>query len=71
MSEELRDIAALDLPYSRKALVREVRFDSGMVMTRLILREGKRITQVDLDAESALALAAALSEGAASASNGD
>ena len=71
MSEELRDIAALDLPYSRKALVREVRFDSGMVMTRLILREGKRITQVDLDAESALALAAALSEGAASASKGD
>ena len=71
MSEELRDIAALDLPYSRKALVREVRFDSGMVMTRLILREGKRITQVDLDAQSALALAAALSEGAASASNGD
>ena len=71
MSEELRDIAALELPYSRKALVREVRFDSGMVMTRLILREGKRITQVDLDAESALALAAALSEGAASASNGD
>ena len=71
MSEELRDIAALDLPYSRKALVREVRCASGMVMTRLILREGTRITQVDLDAESALALAAALSEGAASASNGD
>ena len=62
--ETFRDIAALDLPYSRKALVREVRFDSGMKMTRLILREGKRITQVDLDGETARNLAAALIEGA-------
>ncbi len=63
-SESYHDIATLDLPYSRKAVVREVRFESGMVMTRLILREGKRITQVDLDGPSAKALAAALFEGA-------
>ena len=64
MSEDFRDIAKLALPYSREATIREVRFDSGMVMTRLILREGKRITQVDLDGPSARALAAALIQGA-------
>ena len=68
-SETLRDIAAFDLPYSRKAQVRDVTFPSGMKMTRLILREGKRITQVDLDAESARDLAAALIECAGSGGN--
>ena len=64
MSEPFRDIAKLALPYTREATVRLVDFDSGMKMTRLIIREGKRITQVDLDATSARALAAALREGA-------
>jgi hypothetical protein len=68
--ETFRDIATLQLPYTRKAQVREVTFDSGMKMTRLILREGKRITQVDLDGETARALAAALLEGAQTATDG-
>ncbi len=68
--ETFRDIAALELPYTRKAQVREVTFASGMKMTRLILREGKRITQVDLDPESARNLAAALLEGAGTGQDG-
>ncbi|MDQ2089387.1 DUF6967 family protein [Marimonas arenosa] len=64
--ETFRDIASFELPYTRKAQVREVTFASGMKMTRLILREGKRITQVDLDADSARNLAAALIECAGS-----
>lgn len=68
--ETFRDIVALDLPYSRKAQVREVTFESGMKMTRLILREGKRITQVDLDGETARNLAAALLEGAQMGTDG-
>lgn len=51
--ETLRDIAELELPFGRRAKVREVTFDSGLRMIRLVLREGKRITQVDLDEESA------------------
>jgi hypothetical protein len=62
MSEEFRDIAKLALPYSREATVREVTFDADMKMIRLILREGRRITQVDLDDDSARALAAALTK---------
>lgn len=62
MSDELREIANYELPYSRKAELREVTFDGGMKMLRLILREGRRITQVDLDADSAEALSDAMGD---------
>ncbi|HHS94536.1 MAG TPA: hypothetical protein ENK63_04255 [Rhodobacterales bacterium] len=62
MSDELREIANYELPYSRKAELREVEFDGGMKMLRLILREGRRITQVDLDADSAAALSDAMGD---------
>lgn len=53
-------LAELDLPFGRRAIVREVRYDSGLKLVRLVLREGKRITQVDLDAGSARDLAQVL-----------
>lgn len=62
MSDEFREIANYELPYSRKAELREVTFDGGMKMLRLVLREGKRITQVDLDADSAMALSDAIGD---------
>jgi hypothetical protein len=62
MTETLREIANYQLPYSRKAELREVTFDGEMKMLRLILREGRRITQVDLDADSAMALSDAMGD---------
>jgi len=62
MSDDFREIANYQLPYSRKAELREVTFDGGMKMLRLILREGRRITQVDLDADSAMALSDAMGD---------
>lgn len=62
MSDDLREIANYELPYSRKAELREVSFEGGMKMLRLILREGRRITQVDLDADSAMALSDAMGD---------
>jgi uncharacterized protein DUF6967 len=62
MSDDFREIANYELPYSRKAELREVTFDGGMKMLRLILREGRRITQVDLDADSAAALSDAMGD---------
>ena len=62
MSDEYREIANYELPYSRKAELREVTFDGGMKMLRLILREGRRITQVDLDADTAMALSDAMGD---------
>lgn len=60
MTEAITDLVEFELPYRRKAVLRRVEFDSGMVMTRLVLKEGTRITQVDMDSESAIALAEAL-----------
>jgi hypothetical protein len=60
MTEVLSDIAEFELPYRRKAMLRRVDFDSGMSMVRLVIREGTRITQVDLDPETATELGAAL-----------
>lgn len=62
MSDEYREIANYELPYSRKAELREVTFEGGMKMLRLVLREGKRITQVDLDTDSAMALSDAMGD---------
>ena len=64
MAEKLTDLAALELPYRRKVQLRRVDFDSGMSMVRVVLREGTRITQVDLDAESAQAFGEALIDAA-------
>lgn len=58
MTEPMREIAKFELPYMRKAELREVEFDGGMKMLRLVLREGKRITQVDLDPDTARSIAA-------------
>ncbi len=62
MTEDLREIAAYELPYRRKAELKEFTYDSGMKMLRLVLREGHRITQVELDADTAAALADAMGD---------
>ena len=64
----LKDLAELELPFGRRAIIREVTFDSGLRMVRLILREGTRITQVDLDESSADQLASILQDAAKGAS---
>ncbi|MDG1737912.1 MAG: hypothetical protein P8L68_05875 [Paracoccaceae bacterium] len=53
MAETITEIARLELPYRRRAILKEVVFDGGMQMTRLVIKEGTRITQVDLDAQAA------------------
>lgn len=68
--ETITEIAALDLPFGRRARVREVSYESGLHLVRLVLQEGKRITQVDLDADAARALADALNAGAEAGSDG-
>jgi len=64
LTDRLTDLAELDLPYRRKAILRRVDFDGGMSMVRLVIREGTRITQVDLDAETATGLAGAIAAAA-------
>lgn len=50
---EREEIAVLEAPYRRQVRLEQVLFESGMEMLRVIIREGHRITQIDLDAETA------------------
>lgn len=54
------DLQEIALPYNRRDILRQVRFDSGLKMTRMVFFEGKRITQIDLDDATARQLATAL-----------
>jgi hypothetical protein len=46
----LKTVAA---PYGREVWLDEVRFESGMRLLRTTIKEGRRFTQLDLDAETA------------------
>ena len=56
------DIAEIALPFGRRALLKDVAFESGLKMLRLVLREGRRITIVDMDPAGAADLARHMGE---------
>jgi hypothetical protein len=47
------DLVRIKAPYTREVLLQEVAHDSGMVLLRVRIREGRRFTILDLDAETA------------------
>jgi hypothetical protein len=55
-----KPLTTLQAPYRREVRLEEVAFDSGMEMLRVIVREGHRITQLDLDRDTARAWGAAM-----------
>ncbi len=61
---ELTELAEFELPFGRRAILRQAKFESGLTMVRLVLREGTRITQIDLDDNSAAQLGKALTNAA-------
>ena len=65
MTETVEQIASFEAPYRRKVALGEATYDSGMKLLRLTLREGHRITIVDIDADTAEAIAAAMRDWAA------
>jgi hypothetical protein len=46
-------IATVVAPYRREVWLDDVRFESGMRLLRVTIKEGRRYTQLDLDAETA------------------
>jgi hypothetical protein len=46
-------IATLEAPYRREVWLDDVRFESGMRLLRVTIKEGQRITQLDLDQDTA------------------
>ncbi len=55
--EEKKRLETLIAPFGREVRLDEVRFESGMQLLRVTIREGRRITILDVDAETALAWA--------------
>jgi hypothetical protein len=53
-------IETISAPYGREIWVDDVRFDSGMRLVRVTIREGRRFTVLDLDAATSRKLADSL-----------
>ena len=54
MSEEIKTrLATIVAPYRREVWLDAVQFESGMRLLRVTIKEGRRFTQLDLDAETA------------------
>jgi hypothetical protein len=54
VSEEIKTrIGTLEAPYRREIWLDEVRFESGMRLLRVTIKEGRRFTQLDLDEATA------------------
>ncbi len=63
MTDEVTtNLAEVVLPFGRRAVLKDVAFESGLHMLRLVLREGKRITIVDMDATGASDVAQIMAE---------
>jgi hypothetical protein len=54
------ELAEHILPFGRRVRLLDVDYQNGLHMMRMIWREGKRITQVETDPDSAAALGADL-----------
>ncbi len=57
MTEEMiEDIVEMDLPFGRRASLKSIKYESGLHMLRLTLRENRRFTVIELDSSSAAEL---------------
>ena len=53
----IRELEVVQAPWAKTVELAEAEFDGGFKMIRLRIREGKRITDLELDFETAGALA--------------
>lgn len=58
--DSLDEIGRIQAPYRREIVLQDARFDSGLRLLRIRIREGTRFTIMDIDAATATALATAL-----------
>jgi hypothetical protein len=55
-----KELDAFDLPWGKRLALQEVEYEGGLALLRLLIREGTRLTLVDLDHTTAARLSAAL-----------
>ena len=58
--EIVTELLDMDLPYKRRVELRDVDYRNGLHMLRLIWREGRRLTQVEVDPANVATLARAM-----------
>ena len=56
------DLDEIEAPWGKKIRMQNLRFEEGMSLLRLRIREGRRITDLELDPDTARRVAAFLSE---------
>lgn len=61
----LEEIARIEAPYRREIVLQDARWQSGMHLLRIRIREGHRFTIFDLDAPTASRIAGILADWAA------
>lgn len=61
MTGESRErLETITAPYGRELRLEDVQFESGMRLLRITICEGRRITTLDIDAETATAWSEAM-----------
>lgn len=51
--DKITDLDTFDAPYGKQVVLQQVEYESGMTLLRVRIREGTRITILELDPDSA------------------
>ena len=60
--EDIKDLAEIQAPWNKLIEAQETTWEGGFKMLRLRIREGRRITDLELDPDTARSLAALLAD---------
>ncbi len=53
ISEVTRELDSFDAPWGKQVAIQEVDYGDGVVVLRIRIREGRRFTIIDVDADTA------------------
>ena len=68
-SETVTELTKIDAPYGRKVTLESVEYPDDMRLLRINIREGRRFTVLDIDADTAMRWSTAMSAWATKAPN--
>ncbi|MEE8392915.1 MAG: hypothetical protein V3R66_01120 [Rhodospirillales bacterium] len=52
-NDVIRELGGFDAPWGKQVLIQEVGYGDGMTLLRIRIREGRRFTIIDVDADTA------------------
>ncbi len=51
--EKVKELDGFNAPWGKQVVIQEVAFNDGVVLMRIRIREGRRFTIIDVDADTA------------------